>query len=111
MDFFGYEGCYYYTLKIPDTFSTSEKAFHFTSGFSVSATPLDPEEYEKIKQLKGKGDSVSNGMVYIRILEDLGEVADVDTDYILHKEDIVSVSPGLADVLISQGKAERMEVV
>ncbi|PMP73307.1 MAG: hypothetical protein C0180_07125, partial [Aciduliprofundum sp.] len=58
-----------------------------------------------------RGDSVSNGMVYIRILEDLGRVANIDDDLVLYKEDIVSVSESLANVLISQGKAEKIRVI
>ncbi|MGC9167269.1 MAG: hypothetical protein ACP5GR_06515, partial [Thermoplasmata archaeon] len=83
---------------------------HNMDKISPEGLRLFLEKELRLKELKERGDSVSNGMVYIRILEDLGEVADVDTDYILRKEDIVSVSLGLADILISQGKAERMEV-
>ncbi|MGC8585741.1 MAG: hypothetical protein ACP5L4_06500, partial [Thermoplasmata archaeon] len=109
IDLFEFEGKHYYSLRIPEDL-TGEEALKFSSYFSIKATLLSPEEYEECKKKKANEESSKINNVFVRILEDLGEVADVDTDYILRKEDIVSVSPGLADILISQGKAERMEV-
>ncbi len=54
-------------------------------------------------------DDRKNDKINVRILEDIGEIGDIDRKYNLSKEDIVSLSEDLANLLIIQGKAEKIE--
>ncbi len=51
----------------------------------------------------------TSGSVLVRILEDMPPFAGVDRTYRLSKEDVVSLPPQIAKVLLDRGKAARIE--
>jgi DNA replication factor GINS len=57
------------------------------------------------KKLEGTGDKTRDELVLVRVLEDLPTFAGVDKDYKLKKEDIISLPRGIANTLVSHGKA------
>ncbi len=54
---------------------------------------------------EGASDKISDELVLVRVLEDLPTFAGVDKDYKLKKEDIISLPKGIANTLVSHGKA------
>jgi DNA replication initiation complex subunit (GINS family) len=53
-------------------------------------------------------DDAEEGLVLVRVLEDVPTFAGVDRDYTLKKEDVVSLPKNVADTLASHGKIRLM---
>jgi len=56
-------------------------------------------------QVQASGEAVPDELVLVRVLEDVPTFAGVDKDYMLKKEDIISLPRNIAKTLISHGKA------
>jgi DNA replication initiation complex subunit (GINS family) len=57
------------------------------------------------KQKPSETDSKED-LVLVRVLEDMPTFAGVDKDYKLRREDIISLPKGVANTLVSHGKAK-----
>lgn len=78
-----------------------KKSFEFY--ISGSNVPLPIKEVPEKEEVKKERTEVKK--VAVRILVPI-EVADIDRDYILNKEDIVTITEGLANVLSKKGICE-----
>jgi DNA replication factor GINS len=78
----------------------------FTQPRDVTELPDAPvAETCQDKKKEGTSDRTSDELVLVRVLEDLPTFAGVDKDYRLKKEDIISLPRGIANTLVSHGKA------
>jgi len=79
----------------------------FTQPKDVEVIPEVPTDgtCEKRDAKKKEGESVE-GLVLVRVLEDVPTFAGVDKDYKLRKEDIVSLPRNIANTLLSHGKVK-----
>ena len=78
----------------------------FTQPRDVTELPGAPSAKAcEDKKPEGTGDKTTSDLVLVRVLEDLPTFAGVDKDYKLKKEDIISLPRGVANTLVSHGKA------
>jgi len=78
----------------------------FTQPDEVVQLPAAPSPKacdDKKKQAEGASEEE---LVLVRVLEDMPTFAGVDKDYKLRKEDIISLPKGVANTLVSHGKAK-----
>lgn len=78
----------------------------FTQPRDVTELPEAPAAKAcEDKKLVDTSDKNRDELVLVRVLEDLPTFAGVDKDYKLKKEDIISLPRGIANTLVSHGKA------
>ncbi len=78
----------------------------FTQPRDVTELPEAPATKAcEDKKMGDTGDKACDELVLVRVLEDLPTFAGVDKDYKLKKEDIISLPRGVANTLVSHGKA------
>lgn len=78
----------------------------FTQPDEVVQLPAAPSPKACEEKKAATDQGASEDLVLVRVLEDMPTFAGVDKDYKLRKEDIISLPKGVANTLISHGKAK-----
>jgi DNA replication initiation complex subunit (GINS family) len=78
----------------------------FTQPDEVAHLPAAPTSSVCDDKKKQAEATSTEDLVLVRVLEDMPTFAGVDKDYKLRKEDIISLPKGVANTLVSHGKAK-----
>jgi DNA replication initiation complex subunit (GINS family) len=78
----------------------------FTQPDEVVQLPSAPTQKACDEKKASTSQELNEELVLVRVLEDMPTFAGVDKDYKLRKEDIISLPKGVANTLVSHGKAK-----